>query len=106
MIVEETKKGCGTCCIPLDSRGEYFKGTLSFFPKSSTMGSDKSAKKEKKAKRESTGGGDDGIPEVKAEYLAPIASPLTDDKLSKKVRWCPVEPNRIYMHLNGRRRRG
>ncbi len=77
------------------------------FPyKSSIMGSDKSAKKEKKAKRESTGGGDDGIPEVKAEYLAPIASPLADDKLSKKVRWCPIEPNRIYERRDARGRCG
>lgn len=73
--------------------------------KSSTMGSDKSAKKEKKAKRESTGGGDDGIPEVKAEYLAPIASPLADEKLSKKVRWSPMESNRTYRRTYSRGRR-
>jgi hypothetical protein len=55
------------------------------------MGSDKSAKKEKKAKsRESTGGDGDDVPVVRAEYLAPIAKPLADDKLSKKVRYCTV----------------
>jgi len=46
---------------------------------------DKSSKKEKKAKRESTGGEED-VPVVSSEYLAPIAKPLADDKLSKKVR--------------------
>jgi len=43
---------------------------------------EKSAKKEKKAKRESSAG---DVPSVSTEYLAPIAKPLADDKLSKKV---------------------
>ena len=43
---------------------------------------EKSAKKEKK-KRESLGG-DGDVVEVKAEFLAAIAKPLCDDKLSKK----------------------
>jgi len=43
------------------------------------------SKKEKKAKRESV---DEGtlVSAVKKEYLAPIAKPLADDKLCKKVR--------------------
>lgn len=45
---------------------------------------EKSAKKEKKAKRESSAG-EDVVPSVSTEYLAPIAKPLADDKLSKKV---------------------
>jgi len=48
-----------------------------------------SSKKEKKAKRESTGGagqGSDDVAPVRTEYLAPIAKPLADDKLQKKVR--------------------
>lgn len=45
-----------------------------------------SAKKEKKAKRESTGGASDDVAPVKTEYLSPIAKPLADDKLQKKVR--------------------
>lgn len=44
-----------------------------------------SSKKEKKAKRESTGGAGDDVAPVKTEYLAPIAKPLADDKLQKKV---------------------
>ncbi len=78
----------------------------SHFFQSSIMGSDKSAKKEKKSKRESTGGADDGIPEVKAEYLAPIASPLADEKLSKKVRWSLMEPFRTDGRMDTRERRG
>ena len=45
---------------------------------------EKSAKKEKKVKRESSAG-DVVVPSVSTEYLAPIAKPLADDKLSKKV---------------------
>lgn len=42
------------------------------------------SKKEKKAKRESV---DEGtlVTAAKKEYLAPIAKPLADDKLCKKV---------------------
>lgn len=49
---------------------------------------EKKSKKDKK--RESTGGEGDDVPEVNPEFLAPIAKPLADDKLSKKVRYhCP-----------------
>ena len=50
------------------------------------------SKKEKKAKRESLGGGDASVPTSDAgagtAFLSPIAKPLADEKLCKKVWMC------------------